>query len=490
MNKIESLNADLDRQKAEDMELAKQNFADSDELTDKDLESLERIKRDHAVVIAETDEVGRKETPVEEYTSSIESRVTRLTNKLGEDTTLRMVNSGDIKKTTEELKADARSRVIGAMKSLSYDQSLSDDDYMEINNQAIDAMMKHFNMKTVDADRLAAKMANMGARQIAAILPKRFVDIYCGEDEITNKNASKVKDRLIAAIAYVAVTGPEMDYLNEYIDHENHLVEVGQRLIKCQIELTEALKSEETIAAILKRSRVQLKDYDVWSKYIKQPAFIMNQFAQRAVTHEMLADAYSKLLEEYTDDDAVARINQEIKESHTKADMYRTVTKLEMFKYLLKVYMERLATDKRRSMKLLEKDALDAVDRVKRCKINLAFPGYTGKEYNNQQILDAAKNAISKSITNFINTLDEVRKKVNDDLTVPEYKVDPNKCALVLIIIMGRLVKNLTKGSNLDKYNAIMLDAYFQLFCGFGGDVYIMDDILTEIYKYDVIESI
>lgn len=485
MNKIEALNNDLERQRNDDMEMAKENFADT-ELTEKDLESLEKIKRDFSVVVSETDGVGRKETPVDEYTASIESRVEHLKNSLGNDTTLRMVNRGDIRKTTEEIQKDVRDKVLTTMRTLSNDETLEAEDYMKINNEAITALCSYFNMKIVDADRLASKMANLGARQLISILPKRFVELYMGETEITNKNANKIKERLIAAVAYIAVTGPEMDYLNDYIEHENHLVEVGQRLIKCQIELTDVLKTDESLAEVLKRSRVALPDYEIWSKYIKEPAFVMNQFAQRAVTHDMLADSYEKLLEEYTDEDAVARIKTEVLESRLKAEMYRTVTNLEQFRYLLKVYMERIDKDKRKSMKMLEKDALDAVIRIKRCKLNLSFPGYTGKEYNDKQILDAGRTALRNAITQYVNTLDTIRERVTD-LNVPTHIVDADKCALLLIIVMGRLVKSLTRNNAFDKYNAIMLDAYFQMFCEVSADIYVMNDILTEISKYDEI---
>ena len=41
---------------------------------------------------------------------------------------------------------------------------------------------------------------------------------------------------------------------------------------------------------------------------------------------------------------------------------------------------------------------------------------------------------------------------------------------------MGRVVKALTK-NNATKYDAIMLDSYFQLFCRMGLDIYIMQDM-------------
>ena len=41
---------------------------------------------------------------------------------------------------------------------------------------------------------------------------------------------------------------------------------------------------------------------------------------------------------------------------------------------------------------------------------------------------------------------------------------------------MGRILKRCTK-NNSDKYDAITLDAYFQMFCRMGTDIYVMRDM-------------
>ena len=48
----------------------------------------------------------------------------------------------------------------------------------------------------------------------------------------------------------------------------------------------------------------------------------------------------------------------------------------------------------------------------------------------------------------------------------------------LLVILMGRILKKLY-GNHQDKYDAITLDSYFQIFCRMGMDIYIMQDFWT-----------
>lgn len=486
MNNIELLNEDLQRQRAEEAEMTKENFKD-EALTEKDMESLDKIKTDRTVVVVESNGESSKETSPEEYTSSIDSRIEHFKNALGEETTLKMLNSGDIKKTTVDIKNEARAKIVSAMKDLAEDDSISEDDCLRINNEALSVLSNHFKMTKIDSDVLANELSKLPTRQIMAILPKEFVKLYAGTTEYDKHQDTRIKEKLIAAVAYLAVTGPEMDYLNDYIDHENHLMEVSRRLIQCQVNVTETLKNKETIADIIKRSKVELSDYDVWSKYIKDPAKLTNKFQQRAVIHDIFADSYMEILNEYSDAEAQTRIMSEATTSKAKAHAYRNVTNLELFKYLTNVYMDLLVVDKRRSIAKLEKDALDAVIRIKRCKQDVPFPGYSGKEYNDKQIFDNYMTFMVKTIDNYIEAVNTVQDKSDGSVNPPVTVFDSRIYAMVILIIMGRLVKNLTKNTAVSVSNAVMLDAYFQLFCEMGADIYIMTDVLTVIHQYDTL---
>ena len=46
----------------------------------------------------------------------------------------------------------------------------------------------------------------------------------------------------------------------------------------------------------------------------------------------------------------------------------------------------------------------------------------------------------------------------------------------MIVILMGRIMKRFSSNTH-TKYDAIMLDCYFQLFCKMGTDIYIMTDI-------------
>ena len=58
-------------------------------------------------------------------------------------------------------------------------------------------------------------MRKLSLRQIAEFVPSEFMSIYTRPSEVAADNI-KAKERLLASIAYLVTTGPEMDYLNEY----------------------------------------------------------------------------------------------------------------------------------------------------------------------------------------------------------------------------------------------------------------------------------
>ena len=55
--------------------------------------------------------------------------------------------------------------------------------------------------------------------------------------------------------------------------------------------------------------------------------------------------------------------------------------------------------------------------------------------------------------------------------------------AISVALLMGRIVKALTKNTS-TKYDAIMLDSYFQLFCRMGLDIYIMQDVWSLVKDF------
>lgn len=480
MNNIEKLNADLTEQKKTTAELGKESF-ETVELTDDEKETLDRMRVESTVVAVETDVNGTKETATHDYMKNLNDRIATVTNTLGESEVLKVINNGDIQASKEELNKKVRENALVAMREIAIDKNLSEDDYLAINEKAMQALTEYFGMTKVNSDILAMKLQKMSMSTIASILPEEFIALYGTKADITG-NSIKLKERIIAAIAYLAVTGPELDALNEYIDEENKLTMVSKRLLQCQVDFAEMLKSEESMSSLLEKAVTYSNpDTAIWQKYIKNPSMVSNMFAQTVVIYEEYEKEYRKLLEEYDEEASRNIILNEITECQTKAEVYKKVTELSLFRELFEIFVNRFATDKRRSKSALQREAIEAVERVKRSKQDVPFPGFVGNEFNGAQIYNNYITTFTKSVEAYNSAVDTVFQKdadINQETKADVVKIDGNVkiFADVVLIVMGRIMKRATRNIS-NKYDAIELDAYFRMFCRLGGDLFIMNDI-------------
>ena len=498
---------------AEDM---KDNFGGENvELTPEEQEKLQQKMEEYEsarqLIVSETSTSGlKKDTNLVEYAKALDDKVAEITTSPGVEKTLKLINSGDIVKGTEEIKAETRKQALKAFKQLSVsEEDISDDDYMKINDRTFAVLQDYFHMDRVDADAIVKKLSKLTLHQICEILPREFTKVYVTDHEIAI-NHVKAKERLLASISYLAVTGPELDYLNEYIEDENRLALVSQRLLQCQVDFAEMIKDERVMSEIIKDTVDMCPvDTSFWSKYIKMPNRVHNEFAQRVVIQQRYIEAYQKVLEEYpvvslaeyadkpeelavkareaaVVERARAMILSEIDEATNKIKVYSNVTDMELLKERWPLVVERFgpnAKGKKITMEYLIKEAVASIDRVRRCKQDLPFPGYNGSK-RPEDIFTAFVRDYTHMLESYNATACAISEKEPDhDISSFLIRIEgiPDSAtatvlAVSVALLMGRVVKALTK-NNATKYDAIMLDSYFQLFCRMGLDIYIMQDM-------------
>lgn len=503
MSNITNLKADLEEKKQADMEANADNFNQDYELTEEEQARIDKMRTERAVMVTETDANGKAVSlPADEYAKSLDKRIVNI--KEAGDRALKLVNNGDIKESVAEMKERAKQQAINAFRSLSVDNSeISDDDYIAINDDAIKVLMDYFKMDRMDADVVVKKLSKLSLPQICEILPQNFVDIYVSENE-RKANNIKAKERLLSSIAYLSITGPEMDYLNEYIDEENKLAVVSKRLMQCQMDFTQMIQDDTAMSELLAKTyEIEPVDTSFWSSYISNPKRVHNEFAQRVVIFQEYKAAYGKVLDDYPDtpDNQKARemILAEIQECDHKIDVYSNVCDLELLKKLWDILTDRLKANKKTCLKSITNECIDAVERIRRSKQNVPFPGYNGTSKKADMIFSAYIVAFGRMVLNYNTEISKAEAK-GDEVgnTSPKNDVAPIRIegyedndvatafAMLLLLAMGRVMKALSK-NDADKYDAITLDAYFQVFCKLGTDIYLMTDVwgmMREFVQY------
>ena len=503
-----NLAADLDAKASKDLEVNSDNYIEG-ELTEEDQKTLDDMKEKskNIVMVTEMGPDGEPvSTPVGSFLGSIDEKVT----KIDEDKTIKTLNSGEINRTVEQIKNDAREHALQIYRTManSSNKDITPDDIVGYNNAAIEVLMKEFGVSRLTADIINTKTRRMSLAQLVKLLPDEFVDLYIDEKEKLS-NSIYAKNKLIAVLNYLCVTGPEMDYLNEYIDDENKLAMVSKRILQCQLDFVEMIKDQDKMSDLISRTaEISPFDNSFWSKYIKNPNRVHNEFAQRYVIQECYFNAYTKLLDDYpvesteenplTDHDieintrAREIIQVEIDESRNKMEVYKSISDLDLLKELYANLEDRYMHGVKMSHKFLIKEGIAAVDRIKRCKQNVPFPGYTGKNLRDDQMYKAFINSYSAMLGNYNTLLVTTAKNALDTGDATEEEIDKNvkpvflkdvpadvtykMFATILLILMGRVVRKLAT-HECSKYDAIVLDSYFQMFCHLATDIYIMSEV-------------
>lgn len=504
---LENLMNDLDNKATNDLETNADNYIEAP-LTDEDRATIEKMKGEATSVLAvtETGADGEPVTqPISEYAKSLDTKV----KSIEENSIIKTVNSGDIVRNAESMKSEVRDYAMKAYRDLAYsnNQELTDADILKINDDAIHAIMEYAHVDRLTNEVIDRYIKKLSLQDMIRILPDSFVHLYLSDQEIL-ANHSAAKSRLLATLDYLCVTGPEMDYLNEYIEDENKLAMVSKRLLQCQMDFAEMLKDPAAMSELISRTveMAPLKD-TFWQKYIKFPNRVHNEFAQRYVIQQKYMEAYTKLLEDYpvegddiSDHDKAVNqkarsiIETEIREAKNKMEVYRSISDLDLLKELYALLDDRYRNNVKLSLKFLIKEGIAATDRAKRSKQNIPFPGYKGGSVNEKTLFSQYIKAYSKMLETYNQTLTGAIQKAKDagDITentdismIGPVKVDGisdevtfKVFSLVMVILMGRVLRKLAV-HDCTKYDAIIIDSYYQIFCRLGTDMYLMSEVWT-----------
>ena len=490
-NKIIELENDLKKRFAEEATVYDENFDKDMKLTTEDQEKLAQIEQEVQVMVTETAPDGTSSSvPISEFASPLDSRVAEI-NSVNDNATemLKTINSGDIKKTVDNVKAEARTNAIQAFRQLSVtDQKLTDDEILEVNNMGLESVQKYLKMDRIDSDEVIRKLRKLTLRDFQEFLPEEFINIYVSPSEIIANNY-KAKERLLASIAYLTATGPEIDYLNEYIDNEHRLMAVSQQLVQCQVDFADMLKDPKKISEIVaEAAQIEAPDETIWSKYIRtDPKRVHNEFAQKAVICSKYKEAYQSVMEEHKDEPAAAAIIQEqIDECDAKYAVYTSVTNLELMKSLWDIMVERFKSGKN-SYKNLVREGIAAIDRICRSKQNVPFPVYDEKLAKRpEELFKLYMKQYPSMVKQYNSAVLQVKQKEPDEVAKTDIQMITidgkfedtvaSYFSMLLLILYGRIMKKLTDNM-MTKYDAIMLDAYFQCYCKMGSDIYLITDI-------------
>lgn len=500
MNNIQQINEHMAEMAKERAKEAAENFKNT-QLTPEEQEKFNEIQKRNETVVKEVHSDGTSSfVPVSEFASDVEQQIIKIGNASGE-MVAKGIHVGDVVKTAADKKREEKDRALDAFRKMAVMQGeaasdggqISDDMIVEINDEAIKAVMDIMQVQRLNSNDISKFFRKMSLKEIAEKLPARFVNMYLTDAEVTANNF-KAKDRIIQTLVYLSITGPEMDYLNEYIDNQNKMMLLAHRIIQINLDMTEVLKSKEKLSEIIAQAK-EISEPDVtsiWAKYIKgDPMAIHNLFAQQAVTMQIMEKSYAEIREEYQDDlDCCKMLDEQIAECHHKYETYQSVTDLDTMRMLWMILTTRLTKDNRGGYKNLTREALNAVDRIRRAKQNVLFPVYNPTLVKNPDaIYKLYMEQYPGMIENYNTAVDEILKKNAasehpedtkgiipvhiegyDDATVFHY------FSLLLLILYGRIMKKFSD-TDVNKYGAIECDCYFHMYCKLGTDVYLMTKI-------------
>lgn len=488
MSNLRNLHAELKEQQKREQSYAEDFFTDANELSEEESSIIEEYKKEGIVMIEDRDESGRvMQTPLEDYTKNLDQRVVQFPNQTEESISekIKTVNNSDIVETGKELLNEFGQRKMEALQGI-IQVDIDPADAERINNDALEAVKTYCGVDRVTNALIQKRFGKKPLDEIKQILPKEFIDLYIPDN--SKDNGLVRKERVIAALEYLTTSGPELDYLNDYIDEENKLMTISKRLVQCRIDFSEMLTDEKVLSEFVKESyQIAPKDESYWSQYIKVPNKVSNDFAQRVVVYQHYQTAYEELLNEYPDEpgNEVAReaIIKEIEECKIKQEVYRSACDMELVSPIWDRLITRYTSQKKFSMKYLIHEATEAVTRIRRSKQDVPFPGYVEGTKRPDKILENYLKGFTVMVNNFNTNIAKVGQdeyNTRPKYNIKEIKIEGTEDAAVhmifgimVLLIMGRIMKHYMVPT-MTKYDAISLDSYFRIFCQMGTDIYIL----------------
>ena len=484
MNYIQLFEQEQEENFRRKMEINERYRKHNSTLTDEEKAKLEELKKryhsDKTVTIVTTTATGEStEVAAIDYFRSVDENMETMNsvNAEGVEQEVKLVNKSD------DNFLDEAANAMKNMSSIIYDQirnfmvnpETSDERIREIILRVSEICKQELGQSTITSDMVQAYFFKKTYKYIADLFPEDIIAEFITEDDVLNDPIA-CKEKLANIFGIMILQKDEFDATNEYIEQNMKVVQILSRLEECGHDLAEALKSPETFAEAVARSRADTGEPKLDEVVQKYKDFFKvrvngsyDYFTIRYVMMRELAAAYEKVKSEYGDQESIDIIQNEIDECYKKAERHLDVANLTHFRTVYEQFEKAAKTDKRTSKKGLQLQGRNYIEKIKKCKVDLSFPGYTPDMKNAnaiylgylkrmKDVCAAYNSAIDKSVDNNLVDL----KKIDCDVEA---------FADVLLVTMGRLMKSLNKNTS-DKYDALELHGYFQRFSQIGLDLF------------------
>ena len=500
MNRIQIFEEEQAELYKKKVELDKASRLEQYTLTEDEQKRLEELKHQYSigndnkmVTMVTTTNGSSSETSIKEYFRMVDDNME--TTKNG----LKLVNASD------NNLLDSATSLVNSIQDIIYEQiqnmTVNDDgevvskDILEtISNDINNLCINELKISNVDSDGINKYFSNYTITALKNILPKSFVETFIDSGLLISENAADDRDRIINIIGMMVMSKNEIGRINEYIEYSEKVMQVLIRLEECGKDLSEALKNPQTFSEAVERTRAETGNPKInelvmkYKSHFKDSNISINAgadyFAIRYVMMQELAKAYEKFKVEYSDKDELEAIDNEISESRRKSECYLDACQLETFAQVYSAYEFAAKSDKRTSRKGLNNQGKTYIDKVRKSKLNLSFPGYQATMKNSNEIFISYKQYIDSAVKKYNEMIDSAENCNITDLK--KINCDTEVLAGVLLTIMARLLKKFTKNTS-DKFNAISITSYYQRFSRIGTDLFTiweMYKIVEPIVKY------
>ena len=370
LTNLEQLKDSIDAHKAEQEESKPESF-DHQELTDDEKAALQNMERP---MVGITDNDGNVQ-PLDEYAQPLDDNTISVIDSDGVQKDIKSMNTAAIKKDLIMAKADAARQIIELQKQTG-GQDIDEDELFNITDKALEIIRERLGLEKLTVKTFNKRVRGMSLRELCDILPRTFATAYLSDEEIDSDDFN-AKQRVLTAISYAITIGPEYAEIDSDLEEYERMRNIGQRLIEMRFDISEVIRSPEKLSEIISRTMdVPVINTGGWI------ARTAAKCIQSFIFHHECELAYAGIIDEY--DDAASRdaIQEEIDGSIKCEQVYKSVMNIETMTELWHILMNRYKSDNRfksRGVAFLRKEAISAIERIKRCKTKLSFPTFNTK---------------------------------------------------------------------------------------------------------------
>jgi len=414
------------------------------------------------VVMIQTDASGGSvEIPIDKYLESLDSEIATIKSQNIRLLTTKVTETKD--DILAESKKELSALVVGGVDA-------SDDDMDVAIDKAISAVKSYFNTDDVDP-KVLDKLSKMKAFEVINIFPDEFIELF-SEKSYRHTNPMKVKEDILVAFGYCIMVGPEMDKLNDEIEHKNRMIDLLVRMNDASISHAEMIQSEESVKDLFTKILSETNELnDKYRKYVKTPDAINNIYSQKKHTLISLNAEYCKLRDTLILADEIAEIDKEINSNQAMIDIYGNILSLSRFIATIDSIVN--AHKKGISMRDLHAKSFTSFDSFGKISVPITLPNYNGNEANIKVIYNNYLNYFKNLIPVYNNVVKVARD--NGDCDLDFIDVTGDIFAECIIVVLGRIVKILGKKDAVSSLTEI--NVTFDMICRLGTELFMLDKI-------------